>query len=326
MLCDGCGESFLFEHTGPLEPKYTALSIQECPNCRVSIIASMAGEDAYKMRKDTVDLQIAILSWFAEVGPPMTVRQVYYRMSTLGIVPKTDAGYRKVQTQLTNMRRAGTIPYYWISDNTRRVMQAKSYSGLGDALTHFQESYRRDLWASQPSYVEIWIEKDALAGQLWPIVNEFGVPLYVARGYSSLSFVYESAETLRSIDKEIFIYYLGDFDADGMYATVTLQEELRRHGARFHFERLGITPKQIDQHGLHQALRPQKRTSTRFKWWKETYGNPLACELDALHPQVLRQLVHNAITRHIDEREWTMAERIEREEKHSLQMVLSNWH
>ena len=42
---------------------------------------------------------------------PMTVRQAYYQATVRGIVEKTEAGYNKVQTDLVQMRRAGTLPY-----------------------------------------------------------------------------------------------------------------------------------------------------------------------------------------------------------------------
>ena len=50
---------------------------------------------------------------------PMTVRQVFYRATVLGIVEKSEAGYTKVQTDLVKMRRAGELPYDWLADNTR---------------------------------------------------------------------------------------------------------------------------------------------------------------------------------------------------------------
>ena len=53
------------------------------------------------------------------------------------------------------------------------------------------EIYRRRLWSEADCYVEIWIEKDALAGVIEDITLEYDVPLMVARGYASLSFLYE---------------------------------------------------------------------------------------------------------------------------------------
>src|SRR5918911_1425938 len=47
---------------------------------------------------------------------PMTVRQVFYQATVLGVVEKTEAGYAKVQTDLVYLRRAGVLPYDWLAD------------------------------------------------------------------------------------------------------------------------------------------------------------------------------------------------------------------
>jgi hypothetical protein len=49
---------------------------------------------------------------------PMTVRQVFYQATMKNIVEKSEAGYTKVQTDLTLMRRSGDLPYGWLTDST----------------------------------------------------------------------------------------------------------------------------------------------------------------------------------------------------------------
>ena len=51
---------------------------------------------------------------------------------------------------------------------------------------------------NQPDYVEIWLEKDALAGVVYTITERWDVPLYVTRGYPSLSYLYDAAEYLKA--------------------------------------------------------------------------------------------------------------------------------
>ena len=58
---------------------------------------------------------------------PMTVRQVFYQATVRGIVEKSEAGYTKVQTDLVQMRRAGTLPYGWLADNTRWQRKPRSF-------------------------------------------------------------------------------------------------------------------------------------------------------------------------------------------------------
>jgi len=53
--------------------------------------------------------------------------------------------------------------------------------------------YRKALWADADAYVEIWLEKDALSGVVYPVTAMFDVPLMVARGYASLSSLHSAA-------------------------------------------------------------------------------------------------------------------------------------
>ena len=85
---------------------------------------------------------------------------------------------------------------------------------MEDALARWQGTYRRDLWINQPDYVEIWVEKDALAGVISPITTEYDVALYVCRGYSSTTFLYEAATYLirpRETGLHLPFWRLGSF-------------------------------------------------------------------------------------------------------------------
>src|SRR4051812_36509159 len=115
---------------------------------------------------------------------PMTVRQVFYQATVRGIVEKAETGYDKVQRDLVEMRREGTLPYGWLADNTRWQRKPRTYDNLEQALFETACLYRRDLWSNAGAYVEIWLEKDALAGVVDPVTYHYDVPLMVSRGYS----------------------------------------------------------------------------------------------------------------------------------------------
>ncbi len=114
---------------------------------------------------------------------PMTVRQVFYRLVSLGVIDKTEAEYKTTVCRLlTDMRRNGEIPYQWIADNTRWMRKPNTYSDLEEAVQETAQFYRRRLWDDQGVYVEVWLEKDALSGVLYPITAKYDVPLMVTRG------------------------------------------------------------------------------------------------------------------------------------------------
>jgi hypothetical protein len=141
---------------------------------------------------------------------PMTVRQVFYQATVKGIVEKTEAGYTKVQTDLVLMRKSGMLPYDWLADNTRWQRKPRSFDGIEDALENTAKFYRKNLWTSADCYVEVWLEKDALAGVVMPVTATYDVPLMVARGYASLSFLHTAAKYIRDLDIPTYIYHLGD--------------------------------------------------------------------------------------------------------------------
>jgi hypothetical protein len=125
----------------------------------------------------------------ARQSQPATVRQLYYLAETEGLVPKAENGYRRVQHDLLLLRRAGRISYDWISDHTRWMRKSRSYCGIEHFLNLTISTYRRDLWATAAVYIEIWVEKDALAGVIMEETNPYDVPLMVARGCSSETYL-----------------------------------------------------------------------------------------------------------------------------------------
>lgn len=275
--------------------------------------------------KATVDLRDAILALLDEDEGPWTVRQIYYQMSVRDAVEKDDAGYNRVQRQVLAMRRGGLIPYGYIADNTRWMRKPSTFASLADWVDYSTDALRIDLWRDADRAVEVWCEKDALAGVLYDVTAQWHVPLMVARGYSSETFAFESAEQIIARKKPTTIYYLGDFDPSGKHAAHDLETRLRGFidnnrptfanifpdiGAMFaaalspdnnllDFVSLAVTPEQIEAMSL--PTRPTKRTDTRFRWFVDQYGDVESCELDAIPPAVLRDLVQGAILGHLDQ-------------------------
>jgi hypothetical protein len=225
---------------------------------------------------------------------PMTVRGVFYRVVDQRLVAKTDKGYDAVQRDLVKLRRAGEIPYHWISDSTRWMRKPRTYDSFADALRINAETYRRSLWANQDAYVEIWCEKDTLAGILVQETEPYDVPLMVSRGFSSITYLYEAAQTIREQGKPAFIYLLTDHDPSGLKTAKAIADGLKEHAAGhpIAFKRLAVTEQQIRDWDL--PTRPTKASSHSNGFVGESV------ELDAIPARLLRQLVRGAIERHID--------------------------
>jgi len=249
---------------------------------------------------------------------PMTVRQVYYQATVRNVIEKTEAGYGKIQTDLVQMRRAGSLPYDWLADNTRWQRRPRTYDGVQAALEDTARFYRKSLWADADGYVEIWLEKDALAGVIMPVTSMYDVPLMVARGYASLSFLHSAAEYIREIDVPAYIYHFGDYDPSGVNAAEKIESTLREMApdAKIHFERVAVTPEQIDQWLL--PTRPTKLSDTRSKG----FGS-VSVELDAIPPDDLRELVRTVIEWHVPRHQFEIMKVAEASEREIIKRLVS---
>ncbi len=250
------------------------------------------------------------------VENPMTLRQLFYRLVSDGTIGKKETEYKSLANLTKNMRMNGELPFEWFADNTRWQRKPQSYSSLGRGVEIFAEAYRRDIWINQGNYVEIWLEKDALAGVVYGVTAEFDVPLMVSRGYSSLSYLHGAAMQIDSIDKPTYIYYFGDYDPSGRDIPRDIETKLRIFApdADINFEIVGVTPEQIEI--LDLQTRPTKKTDTRCK----NFEGELV-EVDAIPPKILRAMVKEVIEKHIDEHQLYQSKLVERQEREVMMNV-----
>jgi hypothetical protein len=251
---------------------------------------------------------------FAEGEHPMTVRQLYYALVSRGAIDKTEAAYQRVGYHVLRMRRCGVLPYDYIADNTRWMRKPSSYAGLDAYLEISKRAYRRAIWADQDAYVEVWCEKDALAGVLYDVTEAWDVPLMVTRGYPSESFVYEAADVLKSKAKPCYLYYFGDHDPSGADIPENTRQKLADFGAQVHFEVAAVLPWQIKAWDL--PLRPTKQSDTRAADWD---GGSV--ELDAIPTKRLKGLVGDVIERHLDDDVLDNTLAVEAAERQSLEQL-----
>lgn len=270
--------------------------------------------------KADIDELKAKLYVVVEEDRPMTVRQVFYRMVSIGAIAKSENEYKNVVCRLlVDMRRSGELPYGWISDNTRWMRRPRTYSSMKNALMATARTYRRSLWDASDTYVEIWLEKDALAGVLSDVTYEWDVPLMVTRGYPSITYLHEAAEAIASEDRPAFLYYFGDYDPSGVDIPRFVDESLRELAphAEIHFERVAVSPEQIEEYGL--ITRPTKRSDSRSRTFKGE-----SVEVDAIRPRDLRELTRSCIERHNSPREYEMLLTIEAQERETLEHIANS--
>lgn len=247
---------------------------------------------------------------------PVTCRGAFYAMVTRGLIEKVESEYRSTVCRLlAKMRLDNMVPFDWIADNTRWVRRPITHDSVDAALRATVAAYRRALWNDQSAYVEIWCEKDALAGVIYEVTDPLDVPLMVTRGFASLSFVHSAAMAIQAVGRPAFLYYFGDYDPAGLDISRNAEARLREFApnCEIHFQRMAVTLEQITEWAL--PTRPTKGRADNF---------PVSVELDAIRPTQLRALVEGCITRHLDPDVMKRTRAIEQAERAALLAFIKN--
>ena len=246
---------------------------------------------------------------------PLTLRQVYYQLVAALVIENSRSAYQKLSRTLTKARLDGQVPWDALEDRSRDVLNSAGWGDrfqfIGAHLDNFLSNYRRDLLQSQAVVPEVWIEKDALCRVCHRAAYPYCVPVIVAKGFSSVSYVNECRKRVEynaEAGKRTLILYFGDLDPSGwaMLPTMleTLQEEMGLRGC-VEGQRVALTPEQVFTYNLPQSIDAMKDADTRTPKYKAMlcsmgYPETLAVELDALPPATLEALVREAIEQNLD--------------------------
>jgi hypothetical protein len=314
VKCD-CGE-FTYYRSPSIKGLTT---VQACHKCGTSyFITDDISKDRQGLHENTVRLYNAVTKETANYNHGrMTLRHLFYRLVSNGTLEKTEREYDKLIKDVINMRKTGIIAYNLFADGTRWQRKPKTFNGIWQALENTAHFYRKSLWEDLPAYVEFWIEKDAVSDIVYEITEQFDVPLMIARGFSSLSFLHNSAEYIIENGKPAFIYHLGDYDPSGLQAAKSIQNTLQAFGANIIFQRLAVTPEQIREYNL--PTRPTKKSN------HSKYFEGESVEIDAMEPALIQKLVTNAIFNHVDKYEFEKLKSIELAEKETLNQYCKNF-
>jgi hypothetical protein len=282
--------------------------------------APQAPKSGRRSKAAMVDLKAAMIDIVAD-GAPMGVRQVYYRCVVKGIIEKTEAEYqRTVVRLLTDLRLSGDIEFSSIVDEGRRATNTRTFNSIADAARDTAKFYRRSALRACSDYIEIWSEKEGLVGFLWEVASDYDVPVLASKGMPSITQLYGTARQVARAfraGKPSYIYQFGDHDPSGVLIPRVIERRLKQFCEMLGcpppiIERVALTEEQISRYNL--PTRPTKREGNNHA--KGFEGDSV--ELDALPPDVLRQLVRQCIERHISERELEVLRAAEASERELL--------
>jgi hypothetical protein len=236
-----------------------------------------------------------------------TVRGAYYALEKNGIIEKSDPIARKFTRAMGNARERGQIPMNAFADNTRQIIkdfndkERSLKDRINDGFAHFKklpDGFQTSVprWLEQPNYVEVFVEKDAMADSVEFALNSLDVVIVPNRGWSSKTFAFNNIQRLieefrNNKRDKIWVLYLGDLDPSGWAMDKKIENQLHQHlGTRATFKRIGITEEQLDKYNLRHLTNPDPRIIKKFKNprnrfvtpFKQHFGSVFQIELEVL--------------------------------------------
>jgi hypothetical protein len=279
----------------------------------------------------------SIIQEYQDKGYKMTLRQLYYQLVSRDIIPNKQKEYAALSGLLTDARMCGLTDWDAIEDRLRVPTSYNSWGSPLEGLNTIINVYEQPRMKGQGTFIEVWIEKDALSGVLHRIVRPYQIPIMVNRGYSSVSAMYEAYcrfDKARANGQNIRILYLGDHDPSGidmlrdiehricefvigdlidrceMASNDTevkwlrkLKPEHKKHFLQenqlFDFDIIpvALTREQINKY--KPPRNPAKMSDPRASDYTDKHGSS-SWEVDALRPEVLDEILTKAIIEHLD--------------------------
>lgn len=254
-----------------------------------------------------------IIAEYLGQGLRLTLRQLYYQLVTRNAIRNEEREYKTLSRVVSDARLAGLMDWEAIEDRVRQPRRQTEFADLAELTDAALASYRLPRWRGQKDHVELWVEKDALAGVLQPLAREYHVTLMVNRGYSSQSAMYESASRFREAaetGKTLRLLYLGDHDPSGEDMVRDIEARLTMFGVAVSVVKLALTMDQVRRY--NPPPNPAKVTDPRAKGYIAEHGES-SWEVDALPPNVLARLIRAAFRKILNRGRWN--EVLEREER-----------
>jgi hypothetical protein len=209
-----------------------------------------------------------------------TLRGIFYLLVSLESIPNLVGYYKTLSRKLVEAREDGMIDENAIVDESRWILDIddnfKSPEEILEEefnlIDDLPNSYRALIprWYKQPNYVEVWLEKKAMASVVKSILHDYRVRIVPTGGWSSYS--YERKNLARLSEKvmegkRVHVVYLGDYDPSGL----RMEENIRTgfQNSRINFQRIAITREQIQDFGLENLTNPDPEVMTKLQRCRE---------------------------------------------------------
>lgn len=273
-----------------------------------------------------IDQANHIIAEYIADGYDLTLRQLYYQFVARGLIENTERSYKNLGKTINDGRMAGLIDWDSIVDRTRNLKRNPHWGLPSEIIQSAARGYKIDKWADQTYRIEVWIEKEALAGILDSVCPEFDVNYFSCRGYVSQSEQWRAGIRLLNYQKngqQPIIIHLGDHDPSGIDMTRDIEDRLCVFGVHGEVvRRIALNMPQIEER--QPPPNPTKLSDSRAVEYVARFGYE-SWELDALEPQYISQIISDEIFRYRDHELWDAAVEQENKEREELQNIAEHY-
>jgi hypothetical protein len=311
---------------------------------------------------EIIDQAEEICDDYAAQGYDLTLRQLYYQFVARGHIPNTMQSYKRLGDIINKARLAGLLDWDAIVDRTRNLRSNSHWRNPAEIIRSAAQSFAIDKWSNQDARVEVWVEKEALAGIISQVAGRHDCAWFSCRGYVSQSEVWAAAQRhLHYIEngQRVVVVHLGDHDPSGIDMTRDITDRLEMFvytdwGSRMDSfdaeelsrweiteniqEHLGYEvcgdndPIEVNRIALNMDQvraydpppNPTKLTDSRAGDYIANYGTD-SWELDALDPRTLDALIEEAITSVMDPARFTEQRETEDGHREVLTAASARW-
>lgn len=292
-------------------------------------------------------------------GYDLTLRQLYYQFVARGFIQNKQTEYKRLGGIVNDARLAGLLDWDYIVDRTRNLSDLPHWGSPAEIVAAVAAQFRLAAWDRQPVRVEVWIEKEALAGVVQRVCQRLDVPFFACRGYVSQSEQWTASQRFSAAienGQRVVVLHLGDHDPSGIDMTrdnrdrlsgFITQDWVNAHGDDFEgdsvrvsdlwramldhtgnagpvFEvrRIALNMDQVEQYD--PPPNPAKLTDSRVNGYLDRFGDE-SWELDALPPDVLAGLIEENVEGLRDEDLWDQGMAEQDQARSTLSAVSNRW-
>jgi hypothetical protein len=257
----------------PMRPP-THPNAKEAPDAVERLIAS-SGHDASGYRypqprvmrspgsraariEEALIAELTRLGWaegdLATRGRVTNVRFLFYRLESLGVIPKKLDGAKPpgqyVSEVATELREAAVFPLDCIVDENRAVESHAGWPTIAEGVSDLIDQVPLDPWTGEAPVPFLIVESRSLLGTLRELADEYRVKIVALGGQASLSLCLETARALPPWTRALVLTDLDKSGADIERSACERILAFRSEPLDLTWERLAITEAQVLEHDL----------------------------------------------------------------------------